>query len=205
MESKEDYYYPSKKETVLFARQLQQDLTKNTKLKKLIERFYPERTPLQRDQKLFLIQHVDEMRIPMYEDQMKKLEKILMESKKGTPNTQQIINKGRGIKQLWERRKRFENAILSLPPTMNPNHLRLISYLYSINYPHLRFRDEETKAMVETFIEKSTFQNAKKIEDRFRGIQSLQQRRVEEEREVDELMHGIGYVKQQQQQQQQQH
>jgi hypothetical protein len=198
MESKEDYYYPTKKETALFTQQLQQDLTANTKLKKLIQGFYPERSPLQRDQKLFLIQHVDSMRIPMYEDQIEKLEKVLTESKKGTPNTQQITNKGRGIKQLWERRKRFENAILSLPSTMNPNHLRLISYLYSINYPHLRFRDKETKAIVETFIGKSTFPNAKKIEDRFRDIQSLQQRRVQEERDIDELMHELGYVQQQQ-------
>jgi hypothetical protein len=197
MESKEDYYYPTKKETALFAQQLQQDLTINTKLKKLIQGFYPERTPLQRDQKLFLIQHVDSMRIPMYEDQIQKLGKVLTESKKGTSNIQQIINKGRGIKQLWERRKRFENAILSLPRTMNPNHLRLITYLYSINYPHLRFRDQETKAIVETFIEKSTFQNAKKIKDRFREIQSLQQRRVEEDREVDKIMKELGYYDEQ--------
>jgi hypothetical protein len=159
----------------------------NRKLKSLIQAFYPSTTPIQMGQKEFLIQHLDQMSIPMYEDQIKKLEKVLNDAKEGNLHPLEILKKGRGIKQLWERREQFQQAVLSLPSS-TPHQKNIITFLYSINYPHQRFRDQETKAIVETFIRHPTMMNAQEVEKRFRQQQQQQQKHQQQRKQNESDM-----------------
>jgi hypothetical protein len=159
----------------------------NRKLKSLIQAFYPSTTPIQMGQKEFLIQHLDQMSIPMYEDQIKKLEKVLNDAKEGNLHPLEILKKGRGIKQLWERREQFQQAVLSLPSS-TPHQKNIITFLYSINYPHQRFRDQETKAIVETFIRHPTMMNAQEVEKRFRQQQQQQQKQQQQRKQNESDM-----------------
>jgi hypothetical protein len=159
----------------------------NQKLKSLIQAFYPSTTPIQRGQKEFLIQHLDQMSIPMYEDQIKKLEKVLNEAEKGSLHPVEILKRGREIKQLWERREQFQHAVLSLP-SRTQQQKKIITFLYSINYPHQRFRDQETKAIVETFIRHPTMMNAQELEKRFRKKQQQQQQQQQQRKQTESEM-----------------
>jgi len=152
------------------------------KLKQLIKEYYPQGTPLQQEQKNFLLEHLDTMNI--HQDKIQKLQKALTTSKEeGIPNTQQIVRQGKGMIE----RHKFQQAIFSLSPQTDPQK-RMITFLYSIHYPYQRFGDQDTKAIVETFIKHPTMRHAGVVKTRFEQKQRQQQQKQQQNVLIEKLL-----------------
>ena len=98
-------------------------------------------------------------------------------------------------------RHKFQQAIFSLSPQTDPQK-RMITFLYSIHYPYQRFGDQDTKAIVETFIKHPTMRHAGVVKTRFEQKQRQQQHGAFIEKLLDDYI--ASFIKQEQQQEQEQ-
>ena len=185
------YYYPTNEQVAGFTRQLQKDLTHKDTLKQLIQKLYPTRTQVQKEQKSFLLGHLDEMDIPMYKYQLQQLKQQLLKKSKEYGREmdegleKQIFQRGQKLNLLWKLRQTYQNAIVRLPvyPDQNRN---MVSFLNSVPYPIRRLRDTTTNKIMEDFLANPTIDTAKKVEKRFRDKQQ-QQQKVQQKRLQEKL------------------
>jgi hypothetical protein len=174
------YKYPTKRQVAEFPGQLQEDLTHKDTLKQLIQKLYPSRTRVQKEQKSFLLGHLDEMEIPMYKYQLQQLKKQLSKKAKEYGREidekleQQIFQRGQKLNLLWRLRKTYQQAIERLPLYPDQNR-RTVSFLNSVPYPIRRLRDVTTNKIMEEFLANPTIDTARILEERFLYKQQEQQ------------------------------